>query len=439
MSTEVLVSQEELDIFASLYNGLEAKVNSDNFDNLTLAELEELYDEAKGIQKQYRNLELTVKKDGNSIYGSMASIYFSLNDFECASDITNTGKHFTVLVDHKINGFLQTWNTEENLKIIQEFYPQVYSLRNFEEYKPDTIDDVCIYGDTDSRYVDLHMIYGMLLTEDGKSLRYPDITVEEGLDELSNFSVHFVQQFVNKIIKNALDYDIDFRQARPGYMKMAHEITGTKSIFRAKKNYIIPICWKDGRRLPEIKLKTVGVEMQKGGMNPRIKKILKKLVNDYIILNKSEEYLRQECIKLIRYIKNRGERKMIYRINSVNDLHKIVFNDKTGEYETDASHQGMKIALFWYNFIHKNNLTDLYKPPFNGQKMYHYYDVNGNIVGVPDDIDIDSIKGLPQPDYTKMLKDILVKNLLKYISDKRVQDIKPKDVDNFLVGVQKII
>lgn len=57
-----LISQEELDIFASLYNDLEAKVNSDNFDNLSLQELEDLYDEAKGIQKQYRNLELTVKK-----------------------------------------------------------------------------------------------------------------------------------------------------------------------------------------------------------------------------------------------------------------------------------------------------------------------------------------------------------------------------------------
>ena len=433
-----LISQEELDIFASLYNDLEAKVNSDNFDNLSLQELEDLYDEAKGIQKQYRNLELTVKKDGNSIYGSMASIYFSLVDFKCAADITNTGKHFTVLVDHKINGFLQSWNNQQNLDIIREFYPEVYSLRNFTEYKPDTVNDVCIYGDTDSRYVDLPMIYNLLLLESGEPYPYPDITSEEGLSELADFANHFVQKFVNMIIKDSLDYDIGFRQARPGYMKMAHEITGTKSIFRAKKNYVIPIFWKDGRRLPEVKLKTVGVEMQKGGMNPRIKKILKKLVNDYIIHNKSEEFLRQECLKLIKYIKNRGERKLIYRINGVNDLHKITFDESIGKYKTDASHQGMKIALFWYNFIHENNLTDVYKPPFNGQKMYHYYDVHGNIVGVPDDIDIDSIKGLPQPDYTRMLKDILVKNLLKYISDKRVQDIKPKDVDNFLAGIQKI-
>lgn len=438
---ENIVSQQDLDTFALIYNQLEAKVNCDNFDQLSLAELKLLHAECVSVQKQYRNLELTVKRDGNSIYGAMASIYFSLVDFQCAGDITNAGKHFTSIVDRELNYFLRDWGANE-LLILRKMYPNLKRIRKFTEYKAHSIDDVCVYGDTDSRYVDLGLIYSLMYMDDGNGGEYqmtvPDLQTEEGKQECADFGEFFVGEFGNNIIKNILDYDIGFRQARTGYMKMAHEVTAGKSIYRAKKNYIMPVFWKDGRILPDVKLKTVGVEMQKGGLNPTIKKIIKKLVNDYVIDGKDGEYIRLECIKLMKYMRAKGERKNIYRINGVNDLHVVKFDEEKKIYYTNDTHQTKKMVVFWMNFIYQNNLTHLYKPPFEGQKMYTYYDLHDNIVAVPDDVDIDSVKGLPQPNYNRMMKEILVKNILKYISDKPVKEISNKDVDNFLAGIRKL-
>ena len=50
----------------------------------------------------------------------------------------------------------------------------------------------------------------------------------------------------------------------------------------------------------------------------------------------------------------------------------------------------MKIALFWYNFLEKNNLQQDYAFPFEGQKMCYYYANNNIVVGVPDDVDVGS-------------------------------------------------
>lgn len=424
------------DIFAHEFIVLKNIVEGENFNNMSIKELETLYKRAESVQSEYRNLELTVKKDGNSLYGSSGNEFFSLVNYTIATDITNTGKHFTVIVDWAINKFLVNWG-EDELKIIQEFYPQVKSLRKFTEYVPDTPNDACIYGDTDSRYIDLGTIYNLMLTEDNKPLAIPPLT-REGDIELADFGVFLTQKFLNKIIADTLKVDIDYRQARHGFMKMTHEVTARKSIYRAKKNYVMPLIWKDGKMLSEVKLKTVGVEMQKGGLNPRIKKILKKLVNNYIIDGWSTEQLRVEMLKLIKYISSRAERKSIYQISAVSNLKKIVFDEETQQYKSDQGHIQMKMAIYWMNFIHRNNLKDIYKPPFEGQKMYNYYDLTGQIVAVPDDVDIDSIKGLPQPDYPRMLKAILVKNILRYISTKKSSDLTPQDVNNFLAGIQEV-
>ena len=56
-----------------------------------------------------KNLELIVKRDANSLYGTSASIYFSLGDFDVAEDITISGKHsgFHVQAVHLIYLYLQ--------------------------------------------------------------------------------------------------------------------------------------------------------------------------------------------------------------------------------------------------------------------------------------------------------------------------------------------
>lgn len=412
---------------------------SDNFNKLleetndlskyTIAELNELIHKSEDIQKQYKNLQLVVKANANSLYGVSASIYFSLHDTDIAEDICMTGKHFAIIVDRALNKFFVNWG-EKELKIIQEFYPQVIKVRQFTEYKPDTVNDLCVYGDTDSRYVDLAKIYSFLETENGP------LNLPETDKELSDFGVFITDNFFNKIIKETIENDCDYRNARKGYLRMAHEVTTRKCVFQKKKKYILTKIWEDGLLLEKPKLKFQGVELKKGGSSPRIKKILSKLVHKYLLESYDIPMLRTECLKLVKYIKSRKEKDFIYSISSVSGLGNIIKNENN-TYSSEKNHIQMQICLSWINFITENNLTGQYKPPFEGQKMNYYYSDNQKykVIGVPDDVDINKVPGLPEPDWNKMINTNLLKPLLKYIYAK--EEIEDIDIEHFLLGVKQ--
>ena len=88
------------------------------------------------------------------------------------------------------------------------------------------------------------------------------------------------------------------------------------------------------------------------------------------------------------------------------------------------------------NFIEENKLTGEYKPAFEGQKMNYYYttDDNRKVIGVPDDVDINKVQGLPEPDWNRMINTNLLKPLLKYIYNK--EEIEDEDIEHFLLGVK---
>lgn len=412
-------------------NYIDLKEKTSDLSIYTLDELEKLLVDAKNIEKQYNNLQLVVKRNANSLYGVSASIYFSLVDVDVAEDITTTGKHYAIIVDKAINNVFVNWG-EKELKIIQQFYPNVVKLRKFSEYKPDTENDLCVYGDTDSRYLDLGRIYNsLLITENDKPLGIP-----KSDEELANFGVFLDENFLRKVIKDTIDNDCEYRNARKGYLKMNHEITTRKVILQAKKKYIMTSIWENGKLLKQPKIKYKGVELKKGTSSPKMKKILSKLIDKFLIEDYSINEIREEVLKLIKYIKIRNEKSYIYAISSVSGLSDIKKTDDG--YTSEKNHIQMQIALSWYNFIHRNNLQEEYKPPFEGQKMNYYYCMEGSgykVIGIPDDVDIDTIKLLPQPDINRMINEVFIKPLLRYIYDK--SKIEDKDIEQFLLGVKQ--
>lgn len=414
--------------FSDNYNNLVAR--TEDLSQYTDEELKHLLHEAKDIKTEYENLQLVVKCDGNSLYGVSASIYFSLHDVDIAEDITTTGKHFAVIVDRAINKFFVNWD-EEQLKIIQQFYPQVIELRKYKEYIPDSVNDLCVYGDTDSRYIDLGTIYSLLITKDGP------LKIPSDDKELADFGVFMAENFFDRIIAKTIEDDCNYRNARVGYLKMNHEVTTRKAIFIKKKKYIMSLVWKDGLFLKKPKLKFTGVELKKGGTSPRIKKILGVLVNKYLLEGFDNDKLREECIKLVKYIKFRKEKDFIYQITSVSGLKNI---DKSDDniYTSEKNHIQMQIVLSWLNFIEKNKLTNEYIPPFEGQKMNYYYcsDEKQKIIGIPDDVDINKVPNLPEPDWNRMINAVLLKPFLRYILPK--EEITETDIEQFLLGVKAL-
>ena len=413
--------------FSERYN--ELSKSSNNLDNLLLHDLELFLHDAKDIQMEYKNLQLVVKADANSLYGVSASQYFSLQDVDIAEDICGTGKHFAVSVDHSINKFFVNWGDEE-LRIIQKFYPDVLRLRKFTEYVPDTRNDICVYGDTDSRYCDTEMIYNLLITENGP------MKLPESDKELSDFVIFMMDNFLNSVIKKTIDDDCIYRNARIGHLKMNHEVTTRKCVFQKKKKYIMTCICEDGKLLNKPKLKFKGVELKKGSMSPKAKKILGKLMDKYLLDGYDTSKLRTECIKLITYIKQRKDKDFIYQISTVSGLKNITKSD-ANIYSSDKNHIQMQIALSWYNFIEKNKLTKEYRKPFEGQKMKYYYCSENSeykVMGIPDDVEINNIPGLPEPDWNKQINNVLLRPLLRYTFDK--DTILDEDIINFLLGAK---
>lgn len=403
-----------------------------NISEMSDAELKAFKTEASEVHDEYENFQLVVKRNCNSLYGVSANKFFSLHDTDVAEDITVTGKHYAVIVDRAINKFFTEWSTHENLKIIQEFYPDVIELKNFDDYKPDTKDDLCCYGDTDSRYVRLDKIYNFMITKEGP-MEIPDNNIE-----FVDFSVFLEDKFIARIIKETIDADCEARNARKGYLKMNHEVTTRKSIFLKKKKYIMTPIWSDGKHLKNIKMKFKGVELKKGSMSEKAKKILTKLVSKYLLDGYSNEEIRKEVIKIIQYIKLKRDKELIYQISSVSGLSDMKLND-SGVWisKSGKNHIQMQIALSWNNFIEQNKLKEIYRPAFEGQKMQYYYcnpDSGFNVIGIPDDFSINDIKELPEPDWNKMIIQTLVKPLCRYIIDK--DEIDDKDIEAFLLGAK---
>lgn len=417
--------------FSNRYNNLIQSTT--NITSISDNELISLLEEAKQSMSEYDELQLTVKLDGNSLYGVSASIFYSLVDFDVAEDITCSARHFAIICDVGINRFFVSWNTPENLKLIQKFYPQVTEIRNFQNYKRDSANDLCVYGDTDSRYVDIYAIYQLLFVGEENNL-FPDLS-ENGNTELANFSVFLMENFINNVIKKTLDDDIEARGGKKGYLRMAHETTTRRTIFQAKKKYIMPIIYKDGRLFSKPKFTAKGVELKRGEMNKRMKKIIETLVKKFVLDGYTEKMMREEIIKLYKYIKMRNDKDFIYRITSVNNMKDIV-KDSSGEYVCEKTHIQAKIALSWCRFIQKNNLEGRFKKPFNGQKMNYYYDKDGAVIGIPDDVSITEVENLPEPNWNLMIEQTLVKSVMKYIYDENKFD--DKDINNFLLGVKRL-
>lgn len=417
--------------FSKRFLNIKNKIEDENyFNNLSLKELNELLQEAKEAEKEYNNLELIVKRDANSLYGTTGSEFYSLGDYDSAEDITQTGKHYAVIVDIAINKFFVNWDINE-WNIIKEFYPEA-NCRKFTEYKPDTIEDLCVYGDTDSRYINLSKIYNLI------NIKIPNNTLE-GNEELSKFGTFIMDKFINKIIKDTIDNDINYRNANPGRLKMAHEITTRRSILQKKKKYVMNAVWKDGKFLNKNKIIYKGVEIKKGEINKNMKKIIQILLEKFIEEKSDESSIRLELLKLIKHIKKQNNKAYIYKISSVSGLKEIYKENNI--WKSDKNHIQRQMAVFWYNFITKNNLLNEYKFPFEGQKMYYYYStdpVNGQfVVAIPDDVDINSVKNLPEPDWNLMLNEILLKPILRYI--KNYEKIDNKIIENFLLDIKEII
>lgn len=428
--------------FSSRYNNVKDMLP--NLSAMTDLELKEFYEEAKETMLEYENMQLICKLNMNSLYGVNATQGYSLVDYDIAEDITGSARHFAILVDIAINNFFCHWadaeNYTENLKRVQLFCPDVVEIVNLEGYVRDSEIDLCVYGDTDSRYIDIFYIMTKLMkvkNENGEIVfkSFPPNN-PEGNREIAEFGVNLDKYFISDIISKSLQDDIEKRGANNGHLKMALETISRKCVYQKKKKYIMSLVYKDGKTFEIPKLKLQGVEIKRGELPPKMKNVLEILVKKFMLDEYTIEMMRNEIVKLFKYIKLKKDLSLAYKVTSVK-TNGIIYRGDDGVWKTDKTHIQAKIACSWCNYLEENNLNDRFQRPFNGQKMNFFYCRDGNVFGFPDDVDMGEIQKLPEPDWNKMLKQTLVKSIMRYILDDTEFD--DKDIDNFLLGVTKIV
>lgn len=421
--------------FLDDYNKI--KESASDLSKYSLEELQDLLRHANLAYKEYDNLQLVVKRNCNSLYGSTGNPHFLFCDVDIAEDITTICRHFAILVDIAINKYFANWkNSESAINKIREFYPDTVSLKNF-VYVPDTEQDLCVYGDTDSRYIDIEQIMKLIVSPEGTRQLPPP--TPEGNKELVDFSVFLDKNFLQNIITETINEDLDYRNGNKGYLKMAHEVTTRRSVLIAKKMYIMPLIWKDGKSFNTPKMKYMGVSLKRGETTPQLKKIIEKLVIHYLVDEYSDRQISNEVRKIVSVIKKRNQKSIVCRSTSVSgtfDMKLVTDENGNSHYETSNNTIQSQLIRNWGNFLLENNLDKEYKLAFEKQKMYYYKTKSDKypVIGVPDDVDIDTVPNMPPINWQEMINKQFIKPLMKCIYENGT-DISDEDCANFLTGV----
>lgn len=268
----------------------------------------------------YHTEEQGVKTFLNSVYGAMASKYYSCNNLDIAESITLQGQDLIKYSVRVINGYFSNdWHRDTNAHIsiakkMVELYPS-FDAEKFLKLAKNPVqfgETLQVYGDTDSAYISLHPI-----------IKSCDIAQEFHTDFILCMNEFILDGFLNKQFdKYATDWNCPENKEKFELEKIARSV-----IMLAKKKYVMDIAWTDDGTYhkPLQKMIYKGIELVQGSTPEFCRKEMKefiKFIVSEINTGKVPEY--KMLSDKIREIKKR------FSIQSPNDISKTF---KVSEYE----------------------------------------------------------------------------------------------------------
>lgn len=386
----------------TLFNELTARIKETDLTLLSDDELKSLYEEAAAAKEYYDGLQLVVKQLANSVYGACGSPYFRFYNPEVAGDITTEGKMFMFLVDKAINNYYHTWENDPEIEdIIKKEFPdkaEQIKVRNVKE------PDICVYGDTDSRYVGMGAVM--------KACGFKPKTPKEACD----FVVLMENARTKQIIKDALHDDIVSRNGQEGYMVMELEVIGGKAIYLVKKKYIMSLFWKDGKLVADQgKLKATGVEINQGSTTQFVKKSIKVVLNKLLTPGSKMTDIYKIGAALVERAKAAPIDELIM-CTGIGEYNKWIANDKEEIiFKQNGAQAHVKAAAQYNHFIYKHNLMQTL-PRYIGGKIHWYYALNeAGVFGVPDGVEVKDVPGAPEINYERQVEKLIITPLKRYL------------------------
>lgn len=208
-------------------------------------------EEFKRIMTQLHNAQMAIKIAMNSLYGATANVYFLYYIAEMAEAITTSGQLSIRYAQKSVNAYLN-----KILKTCDE--------------------DYIVYIDTDSIYVDMSAlvksVFGTI-----------DITRQQGEEFLDKVC----REKIEKVIADGYEKLASDMGAYRNAMSMKREKITDKSVFVAKKRYILNALNSEGVHFAKPKISVTGIESVRSSTPEVCREKMKETFN--VIMNGTEE------------------------------------------------------------------------------------------------------------------------------------------------------
>lgn len=330
-----------------MYDFKYAKVFKSSLPDEVRREIERL----KHLRDNFGNTEQGIKVFLNSIYGATASPYFFGYNTHVAEAVTLQGQEIIKFSANLVNRYFRDyWHKDTKL----------HKVLGVTDVNP-MLQDVNVYGDTDSIYLTLQELFKTCNYTPGSEA---DIIIKLTELRLKDFFKQAFDKYAAKFnTENIQDFEL--------------ETISFSALMLRKKKYVLDIAWTDTPAYfkPQTNIKSKGIEIVQSSTPPFARKHLNKLLID--ILRDKKKLNISKFVKKLKELRTEFELESIDNISmqsSIGDYEKFIGND-TDKLEIN-SHCPFHIkgAGHYNHMLNKNKkLKSKYNMNRTGDKIKYFY------------------------------------------------------------------
>lgn len=287
-------------------------------------------EDLKRKMTQLHNAQMAIKIAMNSLYGATANVYFLYYIAEMAEAITTSGQLSIRYAQKSVNAYMN-----KLLKTKDE--------------------DYIVYIDTDSIYVDMSALVASVFGT-------VDITRQQGEEFLDKVC----SEKIEKVIAEGYEKLAKDMGAYRNAMSMKREKITDKSVFVAKKRYILNALNSEGVHFAKPKISVTGIESVRSS-TPEVCREKMKQVFD-VIMNGSEEDT-QAFIENFRKEFYALPAEEVAKISGTDDLEKYM---EKGTYRRGCP-MHVRGCIVYNQMIKNKNLENRYQLVQGGDKIKFVY------------------------------------------------------------------